>query len=764
MTIIEKPKLAPHLYLRYFKNTDDKGYVFVISYDGSAHSFEGDELMLKLVLAAAGQLSHQALVKKISDQGYPLDKVNQTLGMLGYFGVIISGDYQMNDSQASFWLHYPNITPIYAQNKLKKKRFQLVNHSKHDESAGLLTQQLQSFGLQESDTLEQNTIMIVLVDDYLQSEIVAINQQFIQNKQHWILASLSGKNPMFGPIFNTSSQENSFCHQCLYKRIRENRQVENTMGKYQKGAELITPNFVEQGAVQSIAYQLAVEIAKFVVLGQSQLSNTIHQFAWHDNNAKSHTVSKLPQCEACGTPLKKDRKILPFKFDKVSETIRTSGGYRAKNPETTLNKYQYLVSPISGVVSRLSLQSNPDDDWMFVYESGNNIALQSDNVHLSLTSMRMLNAGKGTSHAQAKVSALAESIERYCTAFQGDEIRKTAKFTDFKEGEAILPNVFVHYSDKQYDNAHSVNQEMSLFHHIPKPIDQNTQYEWSPIWSLLDDKAVWVPTQLLYFGYPYGYNWVASADTNGVASGTSKSDAFVQAFFELIERDNIAIWWFNRLQYSEVDLSSFIHPYIQSASNRYKNHYQRKLWAIDITTDTDIPTFIVVSYRIDKLGGEIVFAAASHFDAEIAMLRAVCEHNQLLAMIEQYNQPHKQKLSHEFTYWLQNANINHQDYQFLIPDDSPIKTIQSYKDCSQLSINEQKQRCIETVKENNWQIYVAELTRVDIEMPVIKVLIPQLRSMHTRLDPGRLYEVPVQMGKLKKPYQESEMNPIDIFI
>lgn len=55
-------------------------------------------------------------------------------------------------------------------------------------------------------------------------------------------------------------------------------------------------------------------------------------------------------------------------------------------------------------------------------------------------------------------------------------------------------------------------------------------------------------------------------------------------------------------------------------------------------------------------------------------------------------------------------------------------------------------------------------TRADIGMPVVKVFVPGLRHFWKRFAPGRLYDVPVQMGWLPKAKPESAMNPIGVFL
>ncbi len=758
-------KQAPNIRIDAVYSGQSNSFNFIIHNNKGVSSFYGDQLTIDLLALIDGNNNSEYIIDFLRKKQYKVVDIKNQINTMLAGKIIIDASHKINNSYASFWLDF-NLSPDYVLHKLQSNKVSCINYSSHTRALSLLKRSLTDVGLVVVPKNNKSNLIIVLVDDYLQKDIAKINKKFLKSKQKWLLISITGIMPLLGPIFNDhlNNKDNNFCYQCLYKRVRQNRQIANILGNYKEDGELIISNFRDDNAMASISYQFAFEIARYIILGISDLNDCIRTFDWHNNKIDNHKVSKIPQCSTCGIPL--DNKPSAFVFDNVATTVLTSGGYKTKSPEKTLAQYKHLVSPISGVVSHLKLISSPEDDWAHVYESGNNLALASDNVALSLFSVRMLNAGKGKTRHQAKVSALAESIERYCSAYQGDEVQKKARFIDFKAGDAILPNKFMHYSDNQYNIADETNKGFSAFHHTPQKIDINKYYQWSPIWSILESKHIWVPTQLLYFGYPYGRDWVGSADTNGTASGNSKTEAFVQAFFELVERDNIAIWWHNRLQYKAVDLSSFADEHITSAVEIHQKRYNRKLWAIDITNDIDIPTFVVVSYIQTKdKDQDICFAAACHFDPEVAMLRAVCEHTQLLETINnnKYGKNYEQ-LSYEFANWLQNSTIEDEYFKYLTPSYEKIAILSDYKKFENLSLNAQRDKCIQLVKDNNWQIYVIDFTRADIGMSVVKVMIPQLRSMHTRLGAGRMYDVPVKTGKLKRSLLEKEINKVTIFI
>ena len=56
---------------------------------------------------------------------------------------------------------------------------------------------------------------------------------------------------------------------------------------------------------------------------------------------------------------------------------------------------------------------------------------------------------------------------------------------------------------------------------------------------------------MLYFGPgPDGVPAAPWADSNGNAAGSSPEDAVVQGFLELVERDAVALWWYNRTRHA----------------------------------------------------------------------------------------------------------------------------------------------------------------------------------------------------------------------
>jgi ribosomal protein S12 methylthiotransferase accessory factor len=70
----------------------------------------------------------------------------------------------------------------------------------------------------------------------------------------------------------------------------------------------------------------------------------------------------------------------------------------------------------------------------------------------------------------------------------------------------------------------------------------------------------------------------------------------------------------------------------------------------------------------------------------------------------------------------------------------------------------------ELVSAKGLELLVLDQTRPDVGMPVVKVIVPGLRHFWARYAPGRLFDVPVALGRLSRPTSYEQLNPIPLFV
>lgn len=615
-------------------------------------------------------------------------------------------------------------------------------------------------------TGETGVLKVVITDDYQRNELRRINEQALETKQPWMTIKPTGVEFWLGPLFIPGE---TGCWECLKQRLDINRPID-TFYKTQKntGENLRRPNASLPLSIHMAAGQAALEIVKWLYSGKNEyLEGKLVTYDTQILAARSHRLVKRPQCKACGEPGYKPAPV-PITLKRTFSHCETAmGGYREVPAEDTVEKYKHHVSPITGVMPKLEPYHNIKGTPIYNYSSGRNIALRSKTLFWLNQHIRSGNGGKGKTWSQAKAGALCEAIERYSLAYQDDEPYIVASLSELKK-DGIHPNHCMNFSEAQYRDRDALNRECSKFYSlVPVPFDGSLEMHWTPVYSLNRKTFKYLPSCFCYAQYPAEdeLNLFSYPDSNGSAAGNSLEEAILQGFLELVERDSVALWWYNMLKKPAVDLHSFNDPYFLKLIDYYKS-IDHSLYVLDLTADLEVPAFGAVSHRPGNKRENIIFGFGAHVDVKIAIERALVEINQLLPIV---NVPgtggeRGRYLTQDknFVDWLDTASMENQPY--LVPSDTPVKTASDFPPLCEPTIYDSLMFCIDGAAALGLETLVLDMTRRDVGLPVVKVIVPGLRHFWRRLAPGRLYDVPVSMGDLDIPRKENELNPIGLFI
>jgi ribosomal protein S12 methylthiotransferase accessory factor len=534
--------------------------------------------------------------------------------------------------------------------------------------------------------------------------------------------------------------------------IRRNREIKGMLDRRQARCITVSP-LARHTFGQSGIQLAAVEIAKAIATDfRTELNDHIVSLDLLGATIVKHYVAARPQCPICGRKQLADPRRAPVPIDlgTGSKLVMTSGGYRSVSPRATVARFQRHVSPLTGVVSVLE-RIEADVPLNTNYYAGHNFSAPARTVDELRAGLSGGSFGKGSTAEQGEASALMEAIERYSGIFQGDEIRVMRRFLDFSPGEAIRPNDVLLFSEAQYAQDRAAMTDPIEARTLPETFDPSAEIEWSPVWSLRDQRFKYLPTSLLYFFYrgPGEIN----ADSNGCAAGNTLAEAIVQGFLELVERDSYAIWWYNRLQRAEMDLNQVDDAYVRELRTQLAEA-GRQLWVLDITSDLGIPSFVALGHWMSNGRENIEFGSGAHFDARIALLRALTELNQFLSIGGMGGgEPDKSSLDG-------NTPLRLQDHPYLTPNNGPAVPPASADGFRDLDAPAQVAACMRAAQREGLDFLVLDQTRADIEVPVARVIVPGLRHFYRRFAPGRLYDVPVKLGWRDRPVTESELNPI----
>lgn len=701
---------------------------------------------LYCALAAAiskGGKSFAALIRDLG-QDFPADKVKEALGRLVERRYIVSTSRASQGVAAGFWasLGLPVET---AEKNLQNCRVRV--EAIGVPGAAELGAALGELGVRAVKRAADLTV--TLVGDYLEQRLAPLNLQRVGDRTPWLLVQPTGASPLVGPVFKPGE---SACWTCLFDRMIRNREIK---GFLDRGPRPVAVSPLSQGSLGQGSVQFAaLEIAKAIATDfRTHLNDHIVSFDMMGTTVAKHYVAARPQCPTCGSKKLRNpkRTPVPVEIGEGAKLVMTSGGYRTVTSGATVEHYRKHVSPLTGVVTRLErIKTTLPMNTSFF--AGHNFSAPARSVDELRAALSGGSFGKGSTAEQGEASALMEAIERYSGIYQGDEIRMMRRYTDFAPGDAILPNDVLLYSDAQ-QNAQPTphgHHQYDDSHAAPPPFDPSARIDWSPVWSLRDQRFRYLPTSVLYFFYsgPNAYH----ADSNGCAAGNTREEAIVQGFLELVERDAYAIWWYNRLKMPEVDLGHFNDSYVRDLHAQLAGA-GRKLWVLDITNDLGVPTYVAILHWMQNGHENIEFGSGAHFDRRIALLRALTELNQFLSIgLMGGGSGEKESLDGVTPLRLEN-------YPFLTPGPDARPQPATAELSALDNSRDYALACVNVATRAGYDFLVLDQTRPDIQVPVMRVIVPGLRHFYRRYGPGRLYDVPVKLGWLDRPLPESELTP-----
>ncbi len=745
--MIHTPIFKPHLCVEVIPGEG----VLLLTEDG-AKALHG-ALYETLAPLLDGRRSVDQIVAALAGRADPA-KVYYALMLLEKLGHLAEAAPDMSPETAAFW-HGQGVEPRLALQALRSKRVRV--HALGGVDAEPMRQALADQDITVCEDAEPD-FTLVLTDDYLRAGLDHINTTALQSGKPWMLVKPVGLETWVGPVFKPGE---TGCHACLSHRLSRNHQVNLFVADKLKRPE---PPVVSRAATPATVHAscrlAALEVAKQLAGAPESLTGKVWSLDSRTWATKTHLLSKQPHCPACGAP--KVAQPLPLELVRRKVTFAQDGGHRTATPEETLKQYLHLVSPITGVVTMLE-PVHRANGIAHVYLAGHNSAFRIDRLDFLKQSLRNASSGKGISETQAKVSALCEAIERYSGEDTGTSCRMTASYRELG-AQAIHPNAVMHFSERQFAEREAWNARKSKFNRVPEPLDDTARIDWSQVWSLSGQHHKYLPTQFLYYAAPAakGSSKVyALGCSNGNASGNQLEEAVLQGFFELVERDAVALWWYNRLKKPGVAVESFGEPYLLALSAYYQT-LGREVWALDITSDLGIPAFVAISRLTQGPQERILMGLGCHLDARTALQRAFAEMNQMLGMAEGDEGGQLTIEDEETVSWLTTANVANQPY--LTADERvPDKQYTDYARRHSGDLLDDLTLCQRIVEQKGMEMLVLDQTRADVKMPVVKVIVPGLRHFWARFAPGRLYDVPVTMGWLQRPLREDELNPIPVF-
>ncbi|MEO3429001.1 YcaO-like family protein [Pelagibius sp. CAU 1746] len=291
------------------------------------------------------------------------------------------------------------------------------------------------------------------------------------------------------------------------------------------------------------------------------------------------------------------RAGVPPEAARESAKAYRGGTHRCRSPEETLEAFLPLAERIG--ITRLANVTGLDCIGIPVYMACR-----------PLSRSIAVSQGKGLTPLEAKVSAFMEAAETW----HGETITAPLKMVSYDE----------------LSRGHRVIEVEGLPRSRLGDFDPAQQILWIEGAPLAGGEPLWVPLELVSTNYtlpqPQG-SFAFPANTNGLASGNTFTEAALHALCELIERDALSLW---RLGGDGARAAAKLDPE-SVGSVRCRTllaHYARAgldigLW--DVTSDLGVPVFCCAVAERSDTAVEAELGAGCHPDREVALLRALTE-------------------------------------------------------------------------------------------------------------------------------------------
>ncbi|WP_423761858.1 TOMM precursor leader peptide-binding protein [Burkholderia sp. NLJ2] len=607
------------------------------------------------------------------------------------------------------------------------------------------------------EVVPDTELTVAITDTHDRDDLAACAARTAARGGALLVVAASGVQTLIGPLLaGGGALADAPCIECVRYWIRINRPVEALLARHHGSDATRLPPVASRAGAAAAAALVAATVEQIAVNRTASERLQTHIVAQRIDTlaAERHRVLKRPQCPCCGNPawMREQAARAPRLADHAP-LARADGGYRTADPQQVFERYAHLISPVSGAIAYLHPMPKRHAGLRKVYASGFLVcpaAVPASNRFDRICS------GKGRTDDQARVSALCEALERYSSVYQGDEATLTGSMESLLADPAcdavpIHVNDLQQFSERQFDARDAINAlTRDVRKQVPPRFAAHDVIDWTPAWSLATGRRHLVPLSYCYAETPDSAQAHAACvhNPNGCAAGSTVDEAILQGMLELIERDAVAIWWYNRIPRPGIDLASFDDPYFDALVHEYAT-FGWRLWALDITTDLGVPT--VAALAENPQDGRFSIGFGCHPDGRIAVLRALTEVNQLLDVAAEAPHPwDRDKLSAT---------------GFLYPATGVRGTTRAtWQPIDAASLPAALAFCVGRIAAAGIDVLVVDKTRPDIGLSVVQVIAPGLCHFWPRFGARRLYSVPVELGWRAQPCGEQELNPALLFL
>jgi ribosomal protein S12 methylthiotransferase accessory factor len=385
----------------------------------------------------------------------------------------------------------------------------------------------------------------------------------------------------------------------------------------------------------------------------------------------------------------------------VNQSLKyQEGSQRVYDEDTTLEKTKSQLKKIG--VTRIADITHLDRVGIPVYSA---IRPSAAKGAISVYS------GKGVTSTQARISAMMEGFER-CLAEKKDMNNNIQ--------EDIPSDEFVDSFDNIKETYNIVNPAKLL---ISEDVRTDDMIEWTSGWDMINDNEIYVPSNSVYHPYDTTNQCVKlfRSNTNGLAAGNVIEEAVFHGLLEVTERDALSIAEMNRNPGKRLVLDEDDGICYELMQKFYDAGINVRLWVP--YHDTEITT-VVASLDDAQLKDPamLVMGAGAHLNPEIAAIRALTEVAQ--SRVVQIHGAREDTERDKFVRNIGYERMKRMNGFWYKDENVDTTTLKDLNDLSRNSPAENINTVIDQLKNLIDNVVVVNLSRENIGIPVVRVIIP----------------------------------------
>ncbi|MFF5209777.1 TOMM precursor leader peptide-binding protein [Streptosporangium sp. NPDC000396] len=432
------------------------------------------------------------------------------------------------------------------------------------------------------------------------------------------------------------------------------------------------PGLLLGGIPAPTALPLLAALAADALADPAQWDGTVWAVRTGDGTCSIHRARpRHDGCALCG-PLPDDT-VEGASFAVVARPLPDPYRLRQDNPATTLDGlrralHDWRLGPVAHVSRRESLA----------------LALAHAEV-VGGWEVRDGGYGRATTFADAERIALFEAVERMAgLSPRGKRTQLRASFAELGPQRALDPARLGLHEPHLQDLP-----QFALSRYTP-----HTATTWVHGWSMGERRALAIPEQAVYWGYPMRPDHRDSAQfllesSNGCGLGNSLEEAVLYGLLEVAERDAFLMAWYARTPLTRVEPPAE-DPLVGHLVDRL-DAFGYDLLLFDATNDFGVPVVasLVLCRDPESPAPQAFFAGGAHPDPREAIRAAVIEVVVNLMLVPEFtrtwpdlfdrdrlqpmlDEPHRVVTLHDHTalYTLPEARPR---YAFLLDDERPAR-------------------------------------------------------------------------------------------